>query len=97
MSFSNPLLAGSLNLFFRAANRLSSGKNNHISLFCILIINIIIIISISISILLCHLIKLSLSQPMSFPFYPFLPPIPLDGGRGGVSERLSGPNHQLPG
>jgi len=75
-----------------AANQSSGGEKNCIaySLFCIFIIIIIIIIIISSSIIIslyCH-VKLSLSQFMSFPFCPFLLPIPLGGkGRG---ERATG-------
>jgi len=63
-------------------------------LCCVLFAFIFIIIS-SISIFLCCLIKLSLSQPMSFTFCPFSSPSQWKGKRG-VSERLSAPSFQLP-
>jgi len=49
----NPLLAGSLNLFFQAENWLSSGEINCIlySLFCIFTIIIVIIVLVSSSII----------------------------------------------
>ena len=84
----NPLLTGSLN-FFRAGNQLSGGEKNCIvyRLFCIIIISIIIILSSSIYfvvLLNCLYLNLQVS-----PFVHFSSLFHW-GGRGGVSERLSG-------
>ena len=58
---------------------LGSGKK---VVVCIVYFAYSVIVIIIITIFLCSFVKLSLYQPMSFTFCPFVLPVPLGGGRG---------------